>query len=68
MNINDYIAQIELTIHSYSIVSSYILNIDRKTEEIVFISGKIDFIDGSILDYKEFVEMTGIGLEKFKYG
>lgn len=68
MNINDYIAQIESIINSFSIVTSYNLNIDRKTEETVFISGRIDFRDGSMLDFKEFIEMTEIGIEKYKYG
>ena len=68
MNISDYITQIEFDIHSFSIVASYRLNIDRKTEEIAYISGKLDFIDGSILDYKEFLECTEVGIEKYKYG
>lgn len=68
MNINEYISEIESIIHSSSIVASYILNIDRKAEDIVFISGRIDFRDGSIMDFKEFVESTNIGINKLKYG
>ena len=68
MNIDDYIAQIESTIHAYSVISSYNLNLDRKTEDIIFISGKIYFRDDSILDFKEFVERTELGIEKYKYG
>ena len=67
MSIDDYILQIELIINSCSIITSYSLNIDRKTKEIVFISGRIDFRNGSILDFKEFIEDTGIGVEKYKY-
>lgn len=67
MSIDDYILQLESTINSCSIVASYNLNIDRKTSEIVFISGRIDFRDGSILDFKEFVEDTGTSIEKYKY-
>jgi len=56
LNINDYVSQFENVINSYLIVSSYNLNIDKKSEEIVYISGRIDFRNGSILDFKEFVE------------
>jgi len=68
LNINDYIAQIEGVIHSYSIAGSYNLNIDRKTEDIAFLSGKIYFRDDSILDFKEFIERNELGIEKYKYG
>lgn len=68
MNINDYITQIETIVHSFSLIASYNLNVDRKTEEIVFISGSIDFRDDSILDFKEFIESTDKGIEKYKYG
>ncbi len=68
MNINDYIAQIEAIINSHSIVTSYKLNIDRKTEDIVFLSGQIYFRDDSILNFKEYVERTELAIEKYKYG
>lgn len=67
MNINDYFIQLESLINSSSIVSSYNLTIDRKTEDIAFISGSIEFRDGSILDFKEFCERTERGIEKYKY-
>lgn len=53
MSIDEYILQFESTINLSSIVSSSNLNIDRKTNEIVFLSGRIDFRDGSKLDFKE---------------
>jgi hypothetical protein len=43
------------------------LTIDRKTEDIAFISGSIEFRDGSVLDFKEFCENTEHGIEKYKY-
>ncbi len=67
MNINDYISQLETIINSFSIIESYNLNIDRKSVEIAFISGRMDFRDGTILDFKEFIEDTGKGIEKYKY-
>ena len=68
MNINDYIANIESLINASPIITGYNLNIDKKTGDIAFISGRIDFIDGSSADFKEFVEDTGAGVEKYKYG
>lgn len=68
MSINDYVMEIESLIRSCSVVSSYTLNLDIKSGEIVFISGRLYFRDATILDFKEFVEETESGLEKFKYG
>ena len=56
MNISDYIAELEALINSSKIVSSYNLTIDRKTADIASVSGKINFRDGTTLDFKEFVE------------
>lgn len=66
MSINKYVVELETVIHSYSIITNYNLNIDRKTEEIVFISGQIFFRNNSTLDFKEFVEWTDDGIEKYK--
>lgn len=68
MNINEYIAELETRIQSAAIVASYNLNVDRKTEDLAFISGRIDFRDGSILDFKEFIAATDHGITKLKYG
>ncbi|MBI4685058.1 MAG: hypothetical protein HY755_07645 [Nitrospirae bacterium] len=68
MNISDYIAELEALINSSPIVSSYNLTIDRKTADIAFVSGKIDFRDGTILDFKEFIEESEGSIEKYKYG
>ena len=67
MNISDYIAELETLINSSQIVSSYNLTIDRKTADIAFVSGKIDFRDGTTLDFKEFVEESEGSIEKYKY-
>lgn len=67
MSINDYIIRLESLIAFSSIVSAYNLTIDRKTEDIAFISGSIEFRDDSVLDFKEFCERTEHGIEKYKY-
>lgn len=68
MNISDYIVEIEALINSSEIVSAYNLTIDRKTADIAFVSGKIDFRDGTTLDFKEFIEESEGSIEKYKYG
>lgn len=67
MNINEYLSQLEAAINSFPIIASYNLNIDRKTDEIVFLTGKIDFKNSSTLYFKEFIENTEKGIEKYKY-
>ena len=67
MNINDYISELESIINSSPIVASYNLSIDRRTSDLVFISGRIDFRDGAALDFKEFIEGSDDNIEKFKY-
>lgn len=49
-------------------MAAYQLNIDRRTQDIAYISGRVHFIDSSSLDFKEFIEHTYKGLEKYKYG
>jgi len=67
LSIDDYVAQFASIVDACSIVARYRLQVDRKTKEIAFISGRIDFRDGSILDVKEFIEKTENETEKYKY-
>jgi len=67
LSISDYTAELESVINSSTIASSYTLNIDRKTADIAFISGRIDFRDGTTLDFKEFIEGSEDTIEKYKY-
>jgi len=67
LSINDYIAGLESVINSSTIVSSYNLNIDRKTSDTAFLSGRIDFRNRTTLDFKEFIEGSEDSIEKYKY-
>lgn len=67
MRINDYISDMESVIESSPFIASYNLNIDKKSDEIAFISGIIELRNGSTLDFKEFIEVTGRSVEKYKY-
>ena len=68
MNLNEYLVGIETLLSAAPLVVSYTLTIDRKTAEMAFLSGKIDLRDGSVLDFKEFVEQTDERIAKYKYG
>lgn len=63
-----YLSSIEHLIRSCFVITGYRLNIERRTRDIAFIHRQIDFIDTSSLDFKEFVEKTESGIEKYKYG
>ncbi|MGR0480348.1 MAG: toxin-antitoxin system TumE family protein [Candidatus Electronema sp. V4] len=65
---NKYLTKIEETVRFCFLMAAYQLKIDRKTQDMAFISGQIDFVDGSTLDFKEFVEKTDEEIEKYKYG
>ncbi len=65
--LNEYIRHFENTIQSSPLIGTYELHIDRKTEDIVYINGKIGFSDGSTLDFKEFVTAVGNEIDKYKY-
>lgn len=68
MSINKYLADLEALIQATTLTASYTLSIDRKAEDLAFISGCIDFKDESVLDFKEFVEAVEYGINKLKYG
>lgn len=65
---NDYLSKIENIVKNCFLMAAYQLKIDRKTQDMAFISGHIDFVDGSRLDFKEFVEIIDEKIEKYKYG
>lgn len=67
MIIDEYIIHLESIINDSIIVSGYHLQIVKKTDDLGFISGKIDFRDGSALDLKEFVAFSEGMIEKYKY-
>ena len=67
MSINNYVVQLESVINSSPFVSSYNVTIDRKTNDIAFVSGTVEFRDGTTLDFKEFIENKESGIEKYMY-
>jgi hypothetical protein len=68
LSIDRYIVDFETVISSHSFVSSYSLTIDRKTRDIAFLPGTIEFRNGTVLDFKEFSESKGTAVEKYVYG
>lgn len=68
MNLNEYISEIETSIQRCEFLHGYQFSIDRKTDSIAFLSGRMEWIDGTTLDFKEFIEERKEQVEKFKYG
>jgi hypothetical protein len=68
LSIDRFIVDFETVIASYSFVSSYSLTIDRKTRDFAFLSGTIEFRNGTVPDFKEFIESKGNAIEKYLYG
>lgn len=68
MSIDSYIVDFETAISSHSFVSSYSFTIDRKTRDIAFLSVAIEFRNGTVLDFKEFIESKGATVEQYLYG
>ncbi|HLG29807.1 MAG TPA: DUF6516 family protein [Candidatus Brocadiales bacterium] len=67
MSIDDYIVQLESVIGSSPAVSSYNITIDRKTNDIAFVSGVIELRDDTTIDFKEYIESKESGIEKYMY-
>ena len=69
MNIDKYIAQFNPLIASYShFIESHELNIEKRAKGFAYIHGFLKFIDGSVLDFKEFIEGNTRRTVKYKYG
>ena len=67
LSIDNYIVQLESVITSSPIVSSHNITIDRKTNDIAFVSGTIEFRDLTTVDFKEFIESKENDIGKYKY-
>jgi hypothetical protein len=66
--LNEYIRCLEDSIQSSPLIGTYEIHIVHKTDDIGYIYGRIDFADGSMLDFKEFVAaIGGNDIEKYKY-
>ncbi|NES72411.1 MAG: hypothetical protein F6K24_48055 [Okeania sp. SIO2D1] len=57
MLIKDYVQEIREVINSCSLVTFFSITSDERTENRGFIVGEISFIDGSILYWREFVNV-----------
>ncbi|NEO57941.1 MAG: hypothetical protein F6K54_35735 [Okeania sp. SIO3B5] len=70
MLIKDYVQEIREAINSCSLVTSLSITSDERTDDRGFIVGEINFIDGSILYWREFVNVKTIinrGMYAYQY-
>lgn len=68
MLIEDYFQQVDQIIINCLILQSYTLTTDKRSFYRGFIRGKFIFIDGSILEIREFVDVkNGFNRDKYTY-
>jgi hypothetical protein len=64
--IEDYFRQVNALITGTSIVHSFTMTYDKRSTYIGFIRGSVCFLDGSVLDLREFVNVQH-GVERYIY-
>lgn len=67
MNPGDYIAEVHRFLQSHPHIAGYQLATDSRGESFLYISGTVQFLPGTTLDFKEFVEFHGDLVERYKY-
>jgi hypothetical protein len=64
--IEDYFRQVDALITGTSIVHSFSVTYDKRSTYIGFIRGSVYFLDGSVLHFREFVNVQH-GVERYIY-
>lgn len=67
MNPGDYVAEIHRFLQSHPHIAAYHILSDVRGESFLYLSGTVQFLAGTTLDIKEFVEFHPDRLERYKY-
>lgn len=67
MNPGDYVAEIHRFLHSHPHIAGYRLETDFRGESFLYLSGAVQFLPGTTLDIKEFLEFHQDRVERYKY-
>ena len=67
MNPGDYVAEVHRFLQSHPSIAGYQLTTDFRGESFLYLSGTVQFLEGTTLDFKEFVEFHGDRVERYKY-
>jgi len=68
LNPGEYLARLHSLIQSEPYVSSHRLESDIRGESFLYLHGRIDFLNETTLDIKEFLEFQSAVPEKYMYG
>ncbi len=55
-------------LQSHPHIALYHLETDFRGESFLYLSGKVQFLRGTTLDFKEFLEFSGDRIQKYMYG
>lgn len=67
MSPGDYVAELHRLLQSHPSIAAYHLETDVRGESFLYVTGKVEFLFGSTLDFKEFLEFHQNQAEKYKY-
>ena len=68
MNPGEYLAHLHSLIQLEPYVSSHRLESDIRGDSFLYLHGRIDFLNGTTLGIKEFLEFQSVAPEKYRYG
>lgn len=67
MNPSDYVAEVHRFLQSHPHIAGYRLETDSRGESFLYLSGTVQFLPGTTLDFKEFLEFRGDRVDRYKY-
>lgn len=68
MNLSEYVADLHSLLQSHPHIALYHLEADFRGESFLYLSGKVEFLHGATLDFKEFLEFNNDHIQKYMYG
>ena len=67
MNVREYYSHIEKTIRNCSIVTHFSIDFDDIDQDIGYLKGELELIDGTVLHFIEFIKIQGEKANRLKY-
>ncbi len=67
MSPGDYVAEVHRFLQSHPHIAGYHLETDFRGESFLYLSGNVQFLSGTTLDFKEFLEVHQGRVERYKY-
>ena len=67
MNVREYYSHIEETIRNCSIVTHFSIDFDEIDQDIGYLKGELELIDGTVLHFIEFIKIQGEKANRLKY-